>query len=120
MKALSPGRVPLMRCGRSGSAFGLADLPVVAEGIDDAAEIPAIGILHLDDYGCSGFDGAPEGGVGVVDGEDHADGSTFEGLGAEVLEVGSFVRDPEAGAVDGEVADDGAALVVVAEDLFCA
>jgi hypothetical protein len=44
---------------------------------------------------------AVKGGVGVFDGEGHADGAAIEGLGAEVFVLGSFVGYPEAVAVDG-------------------
>jgi len=59
-----------------------------------------------------------EGGVGVFNGEDHADCAAVEGLGAEVLVFGRFIGDPEAVAVDGEIRDYGAGRVFVAEDLI--
>ena len=82
-------------------AEGFADLPVVAEGIEDAAYAP--GVLGADgaDDGGSGSYGSVEGGVGVFDGKDHADGSAVEGLGTEVFVLGGLVGDPEAAAVNG-------------------
>src|SRR5271154_2111442 len=79
----------------------LADLPVMAEGVDDAAYAPGVFRPDGADDGGSGCDGAVEGGVGVFDGKDHADGAAIEGLGAEVFVLGGFVGDPEAVAVDG-------------------
>jgi hypothetical protein len=107
-------------CGWVLSSFleGFADLPVVAEGVEDAAYAPGVLGSYGADDGGSGGDGAVEGGVGVVDGEDHADGAAVEGLGAEVLVFGGFVGDPEAVAVDGEIRDYGAGGVFVAEDLL--
>ena len=64
---------------------------MVAEGVDYAADAPAVVVFHGPDDGGSGGYGAVEGGVGVVYGEDHADGAAVEGLGAEVLVLGGFV-----------------------------
>ena len=58
--------------------------------------------------GGAGGCGAVEGGVGVFCGEDHADGATVEGFGAEVFVLGGFIGYPEAVAVDGEIRDYGA------------
>jgi hypothetical protein len=80
-----------------------ADLPVVAEGVEDAAYAPGVlGADRADDGGSGGY-GAVEGCIGVFDGENHADGAAVEGLGAEVFVLGGFVGDPEAVAVDGEM-----------------
>jgi hypothetical protein len=90
-------------CGWVLSSFleWFADLPVVAEGVEDATYAPVVfGIDGADDGGAGGYR-AVEGGVGVFDGEDHADGAAVEGLGAEVFVFGGFVGDPEAVAVDG-------------------
>ena len=107
-------------CGGSLSSFleWFADLPVVAKGVEDAAYAP--GVLGPDgaNDGGTGCYGAVKGGVGVFDGEDHADGAAVEGLGAEVFVLGGFVGDPEAVAVDGEIADYGAGRVFVAEEFF--
>jgi hypothetical protein len=83
------------------SAERLANLPVVAEGVEDAAYAPGVlGPDGANDSG-SGCYGAVKGGVRVFGGEDHADGAAVEGLGAEVFVLGSFVGYPEAVAVDG-------------------
>jgi hypothetical protein len=90
-------RYPLF-CGWVLSSFleWFADLPVVAEGVEDASYAPGVlGIDGADDGGAGGY-GAVEGSVGVFDGEDHADGAAVEGLGAEVFVFGGFVANPEA------------------------
>ncbi len=95
-----------------------ADLPVVAEGVEDAAYAPVVfGIDGADDGGTGGY-GAVGGRVGGFGGEEHGDGAAVEGLGAEVFVFGGFVADPEAVAVDGQVRDYGAGGVFEAEDLF--
>jgi hypothetical protein len=95
-----------------------ADLPVVAEGVEDAAYAPGmLGPDGADDGGASGY-GAVKGGVGVFDGEDHADGASVEGLGAEVFVFGRFVGYPEAIAIDGEIADYAGSWVFVAKEFF--
>jgi hypothetical protein len=97
---------------------GFAYLPVVAERVEDAAYAP--GVLSPDgaDDGGAGGDGAVEGGVGVFGGEDHADGAAVEGLGAEVFVLGGFVGDPEAMAIDREIADYACGWIFVAEEFF--
>jgi hypothetical protein len=95
-----------------------ADLPVVAEGVEDAAYAPGMFCPDgADDGGASGY-GAVECGVGVVDGEDHADGAAVEGLGAEVFVLRGLVGDPEAETIDGEIADYACGRVLVAEEFF--
>jgi hypothetical protein len=95
-----------------------ADLPVVAEGVEDAADAPAVVVFHGPNDSGAGCDGAVEGGVWVFDGENHADGAAVEGLGAEIFVLGGFVCDPEAVAVDGEIADYAGGWIFVAEELF--
>jgi hypothetical protein len=80
---LGLGWVSITPCFFAGGfcqAFGLglraerfADLPVVAEGVEDAAYAPGVFGPYGADDGGSGRYGAVEGGVGVFDGEDHAD-----------------------------------------------
>jgi hypothetical protein len=97
---------------------GLPISPVVAEGVEDAAYVPGVfGSDGAYDGGSGGY-GAVQGGFWVFDGEDHADGATVEGLGAEVFVIGGFVGYPEAVAVDCEVGDYGSGGVFVAEELF--
>src|SRR6185369_16044448 len=91
---------------------------VMTEWIANSTDAPAVGLLHIEDDGGSAIDGALECGIGIVGGEDDANGSSLEGFRAEVLEVGSLVCDPEGGSIDGEVADDSAVFSVVTEDLL--
>ena len=95
---------------------GLADFPVVAGGIDEAADAPAVVLVgdRPDDFG-SGGDGAVEDNVGIVDGENEADGRAAEGFGAEILVLRGFFGDPELGALNGEVSD-GRAFIDAEED----
>ena len=102
----------------SGARHRLADLPVVAEGIEDTADAPGVLGSYLADDGGSGCDGTHEGVVGIFDGEDHAYGSTVESFGAEVLVFGRLVGDPEVVTINGEVGDDSAAWVFEVEALF--
>ena len=91
---------------RVASAKRFADLPVVAEGVEEAAYAPVVfGADGADDSG-SGGDGSVEGCIGVFGGEDYADCAAVEGFGAEVLVLGGFIADPETRAVDSEVGDD--------------
>src|SRR5271170_6259220 len=90
----------------------------MAEGVDDAAYAPGVFRPDGADDGGSGCDGAVEGGVGVFDGKDHADGAAIEGLGAEVFVLGGFVGNPEAVAVDGKIADYACVWVFVAEEFL--
>jgi hypothetical protein len=88
----------------------------MAEWVEDTSDAP--GVLSPDgaDDGGSGCDGAIEGGVGVFDSEDHADGAAVEALGAEVLVLGRLVGDPEACSIDGEVGEHGALVVLDAKE----
>ena len=96
----------------------LADLPVVAEGVEDPADAPGVlGPDGADDGGTGGY-GSVEGGVGVFGGEDHADCAAVEGLGAEVFVLGGFVGDPEAVAADREIAHYACGRIFVTEEFF--
>src|SRR6185437_9170068 len=88
---------------------------MVAKGIDDAADAPAVVVGHLPDDGGPGGDGLVEDGVGVFDGEDHAGRAAVEALGAVVLMLGRLVGEPEFSSVDCQPGDDGAVAVVVTE-----
>ncbi len=73
------------RCGTNARALSderFADFPVVSEGVGNAAHPPAIGLVgDGPDYRGSGGYGLVEDGVGVVYGEDDADGaSTVAGI----------------------------------------
>ena len=68
---------------------------MVAEGIDNAAETPAMGFGKWIDDASTGGAGLGEDGVGVVDREDEAQGAAVERLRAEVEMFGGLVADPE-------------------------
>src|SRR5215469_1916095 len=89
---------------------------MVAEWVDDTAYAPAVVVFHVPDDGCPCVDGALECCVGVLSGEDHADGAPTERLGAEVFVGGGLVGDPECCSVDGKLGDDRAVGSVEAED----
>jgi hypothetical protein len=62
--------------------------PVVAEGVEYAANAPEVlGSDGADDGGAGGY-GAVEGDVGVFGSEDHVDGASVEVSGAELLTTG--------------------------------
>ena len=103
--------------GSGGFRQWFADLPVVAERIDDSAYAPAVFVGDGPDHGGSGCNCAVEGGVGICDGEDHARGAAAEGFGAEVLVFRRLVGEPEFGSVHGESSDYTSAFISVAEDL---
>ena len=84
---------------------------MVPEGVGDASEAPAVGLVgDRPDDGGSGGNGTVEDSVGIVDGEDEADGGSVKRRGAEVVVRGGFVGEPEFCSVDGEMRDDGAAF----------
>ncbi len=63
----------------------------MSEGVGDAAHSPAIGLVgDGPDYGGSRGYGLVEDGVGVVDGEDDAQGASVERFGAEILVLKGF------------------------------
>ena len=50
----------------------MADLPVKAEGIAEAADSPAVALRDWEHLGASGRNGSGEEGVGIGDGENEA------------------------------------------------
>jgi hypothetical protein len=95
----------------------LADLPVVAERIGDAAYAPAVFVGDGPNHGGSGRDCPVVGGVGIFNCEDHPRGAAAQGFGAKVLVFRRLVGEPEFGSVQGESSDYASAFVCVAEDL---
>ena len=80
---------------------------MVAEGIGDAANAPAVWfIADGTDRRSSGGNRAIECGVRIIDDEDHAHRGAAEGFGAEVLMGSGFVSYPEIALADGEVGDN--------------
>ena len=62
----------------------LADLPVVAEGVLDPAQQPAVGLVRRVDLGGAGGNGPPRRRCGVLDDQEHAHRAAAERLRAEV------------------------------------
>src|SRR4051794_29027204 len=92
---------------------------MVTEGVDDSTDSPAVGlVLHWPDDGCAGADGTLEDSVGIVGNKDHASGGAVEGFGTEVAVLGRFVSEPELGAVDRQLSDNGSAGVIDAEQFL--
>jgi len=71
---------------------------MVAEGIDQASCAPTIWLIFKgqDNLG-SRSQGLLESSVRIVHSQDHSDGAPAQSLGAEVLMLGRFVREPEDG-----------------------
>lgn len=88
----------------------------MAEGINDAANAPAVLLGDGRDFFCASFDGALEHRVWIRNGENHADGATVQGFRAEIFVFGGFIAEPEFGAVDGEACDDATVGSVEAEN----
>src|SRR5262245_11105342 len=77
-----------------------ADLPVVAERVDNATQAPAMGVRDGCNLGCAGRDGLGAYGCGIFNDQEHADRASAERLWAEVQVLRRFLRDPEGGARD--------------------
>ena len=75
---------------------GLPDLPVMAEGVDEASYAPLVGLVgYGPDHGGSRGDGPVEDRVGVFYGQHDAHGAAAERFRAEVRMLGRLVGDPE-------------------------
>ena len=73
----------------------LADLPVMTEGVDDAAHEPTVLFMHRPHFSCSGSQRLRVKGGRVVHYQDEASGCTAQGLRAEILIRWRLVRYPE-------------------------
>ena len=97
-------------CGRASRAFSCskfilefsAYFPMVAEGIDHAADAPAVFFGYRIDFLCARFDRAGEDGVRIVDRQNDAYRDATERFRAEVVMFRRFIAEPELGSVDGE------------------
>ncbi len=105
------GRTPLLSSGgtarRRPGPKRRADLPVVAERVDDAAEPPSVRLLHRGDHGRAGSGGAAHGGVGIVHDEQHPHAAAAERLGTEVQVLRRLVGHPERRVADAQLRDHG-------------
>lgn len=68
----------------------LADLPVVAIGVDGAADAPSVGIVDGVDLQGTGLDRGLEHGVRTVNGENDPDGRPAKASGGEIEVHGVF------------------------------
>ena len=73
---------------------------MVAEGIDDASDPPAVFIADGIDFFCSGLDGAGKDGVGIGRRHDDPHRNSAKGFGTEVVVLGGLIAEPEFGAVN--------------------
>ena len=81
-----------------GSRDWAPDFPVMAEGIDYAADAPAV--LFADGINLLGAcaNRARENGIGIGDCQDNSHCDSSQGFWAEVMVLGRFVAQPEFGA----------------------
>lgn len=83
----------------------------MSEGIDDAADAPAVFLDDGIDLRGAGCESASEECIGIGYSQDDADGTAAQGLRAEVEMFGRLVTHPKLCAFDGEPCDDAAAGV---------
>src|SRR6202049_502817 len=78
------------------------DFPVMSEGIDDAAQTPAVILAHGIDLRRSGCHRAGENHIGIGHRQNDADRTAAESLRTEVAMLGGLVSQPKFCAFDGE------------------
>ena len=83
-----------------GSRDRAPDFPVMAEGIDYAADAPAVFFADGINLLGAGAHRARENRVGIGDGQDDSDCDASQGFWAEVMVLWRFVAQPEFGAAD--------------------
>jgi hypothetical protein len=83
-----------------------ADLPFVAEGIDEAAYSPAVLVGDPRFYFGANRDGSGDHGVGVVDHEQQPGGRTAEDARYESVHALPGRGDPERCVIDGQLGDE--------------
>ena len=90
-----------------GSSFQwTSNLPMVTEGIDYAADAPAVFFGDRIDFLCARFDSPCEYGVRIVDRQNDANRDASERFGAEVVMLWRFIAEPKLGAIDRQPGDD--------------
>lgn len=87
-----------------------ADFPVLAEGIHDAADSPAVSVGDGIDFFRTGRDGAGKNCVGIGDRQDDANRGAADGFRAEVVVLGRFVAQPKLGAIHGKPGNNTSAV----------
>ena len=100
---------------RRPAAERLADLPVVAEGVLDPAQAPAVLVGDGGDLAGAGLDRPAHRGLRVVDDQQHPDAAAAERLGAEVAVRWRLVGHPERRRTDRELGHDRLVLVGATE-----
>ena len=79
---------------------------MVTEGIDYAADAPAVFFGDRIDFLCARFDSPCEYGVRIVDRQNDANRDASERFGAEVVMLWRFIAEPKLGAIDRQPGDD--------------
>jgi hypothetical protein len=103
--------LPGHRPSRSSLIEWATDFPVMAEGIDDASDAPAVLIADGKDLFCSGFDGAGKHGVRIGGRHNDADRDSAKRFWTEVVMLGRLVAEPEFGAVNGQLGNHAVATI---------
>ncbi len=83
-----------------------ADLPLVAERVDDPAQPPAVLVAHWRRFRRASGDRLPDDAVGVFDHEQCSAGRAIDCAGAEPLHGRGRCRHPERCVADAELRDD--------------
>ena len=80
----------------------MADLPVMAEWINDAAQAPPIRFLHCDDLSGTCHNCLGEEAIGIRHGQDHPNRTTDQRLWTEVAMLRGLVSQPKLRAINGQ------------------
>jgi len=78
----------------------VADLPVMAERIDNSSEPPAVVVIDRYNFFRTGGNGLGKDGIRVRNDQDHSRCTAFKGFRAEVIMLGRFVGHPKVRTVD--------------------
>ena len=101
---------PSIRSARRPSSGRLADLPLVAEGIDDPADAPAVLVGDRGGFGRAGRKSLRQQPVGIVDDEQGAARATTDRLRAEPPMRGRAEATQKDASPNGELRDDAVAV----------
>ena len=77
-----------------------ADLPLVAEGVGDSTQTPAVVLAHRSDFGSTRPHGLILHGVGIIDDKQRRARRATYRSGAEALHVGTHLGNSELGRPD--------------------
>jgi hypothetical protein len=85
---------------------------MVAEGVEDSSDAPAVLIGDgIDDFGANG-NGMIECGIRIFDDHDDAHGAASQRFRAEILMLGRLVGNPKLGSGNGKLRDNRAVVSV--------